>query len=201
MSVTYPQVKRTVRHVRQVELTLRVGRAPAPDHPPLGWDEFVSTTDADCQSVKYPLSHLLQLEREEFKAILDEYCAQIYAQTAQDHSLSQADVDDPQLLARLGFSPDAGSSEVKRRVRVLAKQYHPDRGGESAQFVELVALYERRKEGLHSVDRRTCWTRRPVLQLHRTRTALRSHSRVQALPGIVLLSLDECDCCAVRLSC
>jgi hypothetical protein len=111
------------------------------------WDVFFSTKDADSRSVKYPLSHLLRLEREEFKAILDEYFARIYAQTAQEQGLGQADVYDPQLLARLGLPPDAGSSEIKQRFRALAKQYHPDRGGESTQFVELVALYERLKEG------------------------------------------------------
>ena len=147
MSLSCPQLKRTLRHVRQLELTLRFGRAPDPDHPPLVWDVFFSTKDVDSRSVKYPLSHLLHLEREEFKAILDEYFARIYAQTAQDQRLGQADVYDPQLLARLGLPPDAGSSEIKQRFRALAKQFHPDRGGESAQFVELVALYERLKEG------------------------------------------------------
>jgi hypothetical protein len=148
MSLTCPQLKRTLRQVRQLELTLRFGRAPAPDHPPLVWDVFFSTKDVDSRSVKYPLSHLLHLEREEFKAILDEYFARIYAQTTQDQGLSQVDVYDPQLLARLGLPPDAGSIEIKQRFRALAKQYHPDRGGESTQFVELVALYERLKEGL-----------------------------------------------------
>jgi hypothetical protein len=134
--------------MRQLELTLRFGRAPVPGHPPLVWDVFFSTKDVDSRPVKYPLSHLLHLEREEFKAVLDEYFARIYTQTAQDQGLSQADVYDPQLLARLGLPSDAGSSEIKQRFRELAKQYHPDRGGESTQFVELVALYERLKEGL-----------------------------------------------------
>jgi DnaJ-domain-containing protein 1 len=133
--------------MRQLELTLRFGHAPAPDHPPLVWDGFFSTKDADCQSVKYSLSHLLQLEREEFKAILDEYVSRIYTQTAQDRTLSQADVYDPQLLAQFGLPPDAGSSEIKQRYRAMARQYHPDRGGESAQFVQLVALYERLRDG------------------------------------------------------
>lgn len=153
MSLTRPQLKRTLRQLRQLELTLRFGRASAAaaDHPALVWDVFFSTKDstrgAGSQSVKYPLSHLLQLEREAFKAILDEYFARIYAQTAQDHGLTQADVYDPQLLARLGLPPYAGGSEIKRQFRALAKQYHPDLGGDSAQFVELVTLYEQLTEG------------------------------------------------------
>jgi DnaJ-domain-containing protein 1 len=142
MSLTCPQLKRTLRQLRQLELTLRFGRAPAQDHPPLVWDVFFSTKAADSRPVKYPLSYLLQVEREEFKAILDEYFARIYAHTADGQSLNQADVYDPKLLARLGLPPDAGSNEIKQQFRALAKQYHPDRGGETTQFVELVALYE-----------------------------------------------------------
>ena len=156
MPVTCSQLKRTLRQLRQLELTLRFGRVPAPDHPPLVWDVFFSTKDADSRSVKYPLSHLLHLEREEFKAILDEYFSRIYAQTAQDQRLTVAEVYNPQLLARFGLPPYAGSREIKQRFRALAKQYHPDRGGESAQFIELVALYERLTEGPHKDDSRTC---------------------------------------------
>jgi hypothetical protein len=147
MSLNRPQLKRTLRQLRQLELTLRFGQAPPPDHPPLVWDVFFSTKEAESRPVKYPLSHLLQLEREEFKAILDEYFARIYAQTAEGQSLAQADVYDPQVLARLGLPPDAGSNDIKRQFRALAMRYHPDRGGESTQFVELVALYERLTDG------------------------------------------------------
>jgi hypothetical protein len=147
MSLTCPQLKRTLRQLRQLELTLRFGQAPAPDHPPLVWDVFFSTKEAEFRSVRYPLSHLLQLEREEFKAILDEYFARIYAQSADGQSLNQPDVYDPQLLARLGLPPDAGSNEIRRKFRALAMQHHPDRGGDSTQFIALVALYERLTDG------------------------------------------------------
>src|SRR5262249_48929756 len=152
MSLPCPQLKRTLRQVRRLELTLRFGRAPAPDHPPLVWDVFFSTKDADSRSVKYPLAHLLHLQREEFKAIVDEYFSRIYAQATQNRGLTQAEVYDPQLLARLGLPTYAGSGEIKQRFRALAKQYHPDRGGESAQFIELVDLYERLKDGPPTID-------------------------------------------------
>jgi hypothetical protein len=155
MSMTCPQLKRTLRQLRQLELTVRFGREAAKDHPPLVWDAFFSTKDSDSRPVKYPLSHLLHLEREEFKAILDEYFARIYAQTAADQGLTQAEVYDPQLLARLGLPPYAGSSEIKQRFRALAKRFHPDRGGESTQFVELVALYERLTDGSRESGGRT----------------------------------------------
>jgi hypothetical protein len=54
---------------------------PAPDHPPLVWDVFFSTTAAGYRSANYPLFHLLQLGRQEFKAIRNEYFSRIYAET------------------------------------------------------------------------------------------------------------------------
>lgn len=143
MPQSEPELKRTLRKLRKLELTLRFGPTPAPDHAPLVWDVFFSTRVATSRSVKYPLSSLLHIGREEFKAILDEYFARIYTQVTQDQSLKQADIYDPHLLARLGLPPYSGSAEIKQRFRALAMQYHPDRGGEAEQFIELVALYER----------------------------------------------------------
>jgi curved DNA-binding protein CbpA len=52
-------------------------------------------------------------------------------------------VYDAELLAQLGLPPHAGMAEIIQRFRTLAKQYHPDHGGESAQFIDLMATYER----------------------------------------------------------
>ena len=56
------------------------------------------------------------------------------------------DVYDPQLLALLGLPPYAGIAEIKQRFRALAKQYHPDYGGDAERFIELVGVYERLKD-------------------------------------------------------
>jgi DnaJ-domain-containing protein 1 len=144
MSMNSDQLKRRLRQLRRLEVTLRFGRAPAPERPTLVWDVYFSTKAADSPTVKYPLSHLLRLARDDFKAAMDDYLARIYAELAQDQGpVGQAGIKDPELLARLGLPAYAMSDEITRRFRALAKQYHPDWGGESAQFVELMALYER----------------------------------------------------------
>jgi glycine cleavage system regulatory protein len=143
MPLSVAQLKRKLRQLKQLELTIRFGRQPAPKQPALVWTVFFSTRADDPASVKYPLSRLLQMDHQELKAVFDEYFFRVYAQTDQDQGLMHADVYDPQLLALLELPAYAGIAEIKQRFRALAKRYHPDHGGTSAQFIELVALYER----------------------------------------------------------
>src|SRR6266566_1160698 len=47
-----------------------------------------------------------------------------------------------QALAILGLPPNATRQQIKRRYRVLAKQHHPDRGGDQRQMQRIIAAYE-----------------------------------------------------------
>ena len=47
-----------------------------------------------------------------------------------------------QALAVLGLSPTATPQQIKRRYRALAKQHHPDRGGDPRQMQKIIAAYE-----------------------------------------------------------
>lgn len=47
-----------------------------------------------------------------------------------------------QALAVLGLPPSATRQQIKRRYRVLAKQHHPDRGGDQRQMQRIIAAYE-----------------------------------------------------------
>ncbi len=143
MPLSVAQLKRKLRQLKQLELTIHFGRQPVPKQPTLVWHVFFSTKAADLASVKYPLSRLLQMNHQELKAVFDEYFFRVYAQTYQDQGFTHADVYDSQLLALLELPPYAGIVEIKQRFRALAKRYHPDHGGDSEQFMELVELYER----------------------------------------------------------
>jgi hypothetical protein len=143
MPLSVIQLKRKLRELKRLELTIRFGRQAAPQQPTLLWNVFFSTKATDPAAVKYPLPSLLEMDHQELKAVFDEYFFRVYYQTYQDHGLTQADVYDPQLLALLGLPAYAGSVEIKQRFRALAKEYHPDQGGDSEQFIELVEIYER----------------------------------------------------------
>jgi DnaJ-domain-containing protein 1 len=45
-------------------------------------------------------------------------------------------------LAVLELPPNATRQQIKRRYRVLAKQHHPDRGGDPQQMQRIIAAYE-----------------------------------------------------------
>jgi hypothetical protein len=137
------QLKRKLRQLKKLEITLRFGRQLVPEHPTLVWNIFFSTNSTDSTSVKYPLPRLLEMDHYELKAVFDEYFFRVYCQNYTEQGLASADVYDPQLLALLELPPYAGILEIKKRFRELAKQYHPDHGGDSEQFIELVELYER----------------------------------------------------------
>jgi DnaJ-domain-containing protein 1 len=47
-----------------------------------------------------------------------------------------------QALSILGLPPNATPQQIKRRYRVLAKKYHPDRGGDQQQMQRIIAAYE-----------------------------------------------------------
>src|SRR6266487_1961080 len=143
MPLSVAQLKRKLRQLKQLEITIRFGRQVAPGHPTLVWNVFFSTKANSSAAVKYPLPRLLEMNHDELKAVIDEFFFRVYYQNYQDQGLTHADVYDPQLLALLGLPPYAGSEELKKRFRELAKRYHPDHGGDSKQFMELLDIYER----------------------------------------------------------
>lgn len=145
MTYSDDQLKRKLRQLKKLELRIRFKDQPITSTHKLVWDVFFSTK-VDDSSVKYPLASLLKLNREEFKAIVEEYFYRLYFQTFQENGLEAADVYDPQLLSLLGLPAYAGMMEVKARFRELAKRYHPDHGGDGEKFIELMEIYERLKE-------------------------------------------------------
>ncbi len=51
-------------------------------------------------------------------------------------------IERQQALNVLGLPPNATTQQIKRRYRTLAKQYHPDRGGNQQQMQRIIAAYE-----------------------------------------------------------
>jgi len=138
-------LKRKLRRLKKLEITIRFKSALLTGKPKLIWDVFFSTKDVDNHSVKYPLSQMLKMDHEKLKAVFEEYFYRIYFQNYKENGLTVADVHDPNLLELLGLPPYADARDIKSRFRQLAMRYHPDRGGDSAKFIELVDVYEKLK--------------------------------------------------------
>ncbi len=145
MGHTTDQLKRKLRQLKRLEASIRFKGWPAPENRKLLWDVYFSTRAENDTSVKYPLSRLLNMGREELKGVFEEYFYRIYFQNYKENGLAMADVHDPQLLSLLGLPPHAGLQDIKKQFRELAKRYHPDHGGDSAKFIELVEIYEQLK--------------------------------------------------------
>jgi DnaJ-domain-containing protein 1 len=63
---------------------------------------------------------------------------------------ARALLDRQRALAVLGLPSNATQQQIKRRYRTLAKQYHPDRGGDQQKMQRIIAAYEfLMKDGKH----------------------------------------------------
>jgi len=59
-----------------------------------------------------------------------------------DSSNSNADVDNKKLYDVLGVAKEASTNEIKKTYFKLAKEHHPDKGGDPEKFKEIQAAYE-----------------------------------------------------------
>lgn len=110
----------------------------------LVWDEFFDFSSNPNKKVKYPLAKLIQMEKEDYKNVLNEFFFRMYFRVYEDNGKpSTTPLYPSELLVYLGLPYDADGDSVKKRFRELAKQYHPDAGGDSTEFIRLM---ERRKE-------------------------------------------------------
>ena len=136
-------LKRKLRQLKKLEIGLRFRYRPVPEKPDLVWDSFFSTRGQARPAVRYPLPRLSQMSREEQKQVFEEYFYWVYFRYYQENGLTADNLHDPQLLALLGLPPYAGLADIKKRFRELAKRHHPDHGGDSEKFIELMQVYER----------------------------------------------------------
>jgi len=86
---------------------------------------------------------LSSMDREEYKCVVDEYFARVYYEFYLENGITDSNIYDPSVLALLDLPYNAEERDIKRRFRELAKKYHPDTGGDSKRFIELMQVYER----------------------------------------------------------
>jgi hypothetical protein len=145
MSASLARIKRTLRQLKQMEISIRFRDTPASAGHCLIWNAFFSTGNANAP-VRYPMNRIQDMDQETRKEIFGEFFYQVYFQYFREHGLISSMIYDPGLLGFLGLPPWAGLPDIKRRFRELARKHHPDHGGDSERFIQLVDLYERLTE-------------------------------------------------------
>ena len=133
-----PQIKQRLRSLKRLEIRLRHQALGYGEHS-LIWDRFFSLKSD--QAVKYPLAYLLTVDNEVYRLIADEYLAFVYSDLFDQTRFRTKEYYDKHLLIQLHLPYDADEQAIKKRFRQLAKEYHPDTGGDAKQFIELMNLY------------------------------------------------------------
>ena len=139
-------LKRKLRQLKKLERKIRAHHVAAAGQI-LIWDTFFSTKTRNRDEVKYSLQRLLQMDRDTLKEVYEEYFYRVFFQSYQEQGLLLGDLYNPRLLALIGLPPYADQQEIKQRFRTLAKKYHPDVGGESEKFIELMDIYDQLASG------------------------------------------------------
>lgn len=137
------QLKRKLRQLKKLEAQLRFKNLQMPQCRKYLWDAYFSTKDEYDDSVKYDMKTLLKMDHEKLKEVFDEYLVHVYFEYYKENGINHEGIYDIALLSSLGLPPDSDIETIKSKFRELAKRYHPDLGGDSEKFIELVDTYKK----------------------------------------------------------
>ena len=142
------ELKRRVRKLKQFEKAVRAQNGMG-EIVPLVWDRFFDLRDGSNlkSTALHTLSQLAAMTGDGYKAVIDEYFARVYYEVYIHNGIIDAPIYDPSLLGQLGLSPIADETAVKKRFRDLAKEHHPDTGGNAGEFIKLMRVYKELSRG------------------------------------------------------
>ena len=83
------------------------------------------------------------MNRDEYKNVVDAYFARVYYEIYSHTGITDEIIFDTELLSLLDLTPVANEVDVKKRFRELAKEYHPDTGGDATKFINLMQIYRK----------------------------------------------------------
>jgi hypothetical protein len=146
------EIKRKVRNLKKLEIKIRYHVMDFKDcrmemlsksnkiH--LVWNEFFDLHEPPSKEVKYSVNQLGKMQKEELENVISEFFYGVYYRFYMENGILAEGLYAPELLSQIGLPFDADSNAVKKRFRELAKKYHPDTGGDSAKFIELMEQFE-----------------------------------------------------------
>lgn len=103
----------------------------------------LSNNKARHSKARYSLSDIASKSKEEFREIINEFFFNVYYKYYIENGIISSNLYDPEILKWMGLPPDAGTEDIKKKFRELAKKYHPDTGGDSNMFIKLMENYKK----------------------------------------------------------
>ena len=148
----YDEIKRKLRELKKLEMKLRSSNFDLQknsknslreaENTELVWNKFFDLKNETAKNVKYSIMELSEMTKDEFKDVITEYFYYVYYCFYKESGLIDYSTIDAEILTQLGLPIYADNTEIKRKFRELAKTYHPDNGGDSAKFIEIMEQYK-----------------------------------------------------------
>jgi len=149
-STNVDNVKRKLRSLKKLEVKIRFGDSfqegnlyAKPPKMLLVWDEYFDINSANRGKAKYSLEDIASMDKDEFKDIVDEFFFRVYYMYYIENGIANFTFYNPEILKWMDLPYNSGIEEIKKKFRQLAKRYHPDTGGSSSEFIELMEKYRK----------------------------------------------------------
>ena len=137
------ELKRKLRQLKKLEARIRFKNLQLTQYEQYIWNEYFSTKDEYNNSVKYNMKSILRMDHQKLKEVFDEYIIDVYFKYYKENGITTEGMYDITSLSTLGLPSDSSIETIKSKFRELAKKYHPDLGGDSSKFIELVNTYKK----------------------------------------------------------
>lgn len=148
------EIKKKLRSLKKLEMKIRFGGAfhavnsyngysGRHGEPALVWESFFHVDGGICNKSRYTLEDVASMSKEEYRNVIDEFFFGVYYKYYTECGITGSHLYNPELLNWMGLAADAGSEEIKKRFRELAKKLHPDTGGDENKFIELMENYHK----------------------------------------------------------
>lgn len=140
-------IKRTLRNLKKTEIRIRFpsGYDGIAKGAQLVWNDFFEVKEPYKGIGKYTLSQLADMSKQDYKSAIEEYYWNVYYRLFKENYYNVGVVYETEALNKLGLPPYADFDDIKSRFRQLAKKYHPDKGGDKQEFIELYKIYDELK--------------------------------------------------------
>jgi hypothetical protein len=132
--VNRDQVVRKLRELRRLERRLT---GTQPGDPAVVWEQFFALEEG--VRVKYPLMMLVAFDRRSRERAFRDYLLALWARSLVD--APSRTTEDRELAAYLGLDDTAGRDEIRSAFRRMARELHPDLGGDELRMRELIERY------------------------------------------------------------